>query len=87
MLAFCCRQRLLEEVMGYAPRIPALICKELCTCHVENLPSVEPHCRVFLSVCFFKMGPYLFLIRVHLYQPILLSVRDGLSRTFGGYRN
>lgn len=60
------RIRFLEEIMRYTPRITLLIRKELRTCHVENLPPIEPHCCVPLPIRFFKMRPYFLFARVHL---------------------
>lgn len=65
-LASSCWRRLLEEVVGYTPRISALECEQFCTRHVEYLPSVKPCCCIILSVRLFKMGPNLFFAGVHL---------------------
>ncbi len=60
-LPFSCWQWLMEEVVGYAPRISALECEQFCTRHIEDLPSIEPHGCVVLSIRLFQMRPNLLL--------------------------
>lgn len=62
--------------MRYPPSISTLISKELRASHVEDLPSMEPHCCVVLAIGLLQMGPYFSLTIVHLGQPILHSYQS-----------
>lgn len=57
--------------MRDAPHIAAFKSKELCTGHIEDLPSIEPHSGVVLPICIFEVRPYFILACIHLRQPIL----------------
>lgn len=67
--------------MAYAPRITTFICKKLRTSHVEDLPTIEPHRRLFFPVCLFQKRPDLLPARVHLREPVL----TGLGVVLTGY--
>jgi hypothetical protein len=62
---------LFEQVMRHAPSVTPLISKQLCTRHVEDLPSVIPHGGVLFTIRLGEVWPNFLLACSHLRQPIL----------------
>lgn len=60
--------------MRDTPRIASFKSKELCTSHVEDLPSIEPYSGIVLPICISEVRPYFILACIHLRQPVLLPI-------------
>lgn len=60
--------------MRNAPGVSALVCEQLGTSHVEDLPPLIPYACIILPVCCLEMWPYGFLVISHFDKPVLRLV-------------
>ena len=61
--------------MCTAPRIPSLPRKQLRTCQIKDLPTIEPHLPIPLPIRLPQMRQNLNFTPRHLRQPVLAGLR------------